>query len=156
MDNKKVDVFNGSGDVVSFITKVELQASLKNYTQEKEAQYLASRLDGAAFDVYLRLDDEARKNPSTVKTELKKEFEKGNINRELAIHELSGRLRRPAEPPLTFAHKITELVGLAYATLDQNAKIIIAKDYFVKGLHPDMQVALKYLEKFASANSVKI
>ena len=47
--------FTGNADVQAFLTKVEIHAALKGYTGEKLAQALASKLEGPAFDVYLRL-----------------------------------------------------------------------------------------------------
>ena len=52
--------FNGTGDIQVFLTKVEIQSSLKGYTEEKLAQAIASRLEGPAFDVYLRMSSEDR------------------------------------------------------------------------------------------------
>ena len=73
-----------------------------------------------------------------------KEFELGNQDREIAIHELSSRTRHHDESPQTFPFKIQELIKLAYPT--------VAKDYFVKGLHRKMQIALKSLPKFSTAS----
>ena len=45
-----------------FLTKLELVAAIKGYEDEKKAQYLASKLVPPAFDVYLRLSAEDKKN----------------------------------------------------------------------------------------------
>ena len=50
-----------------------------------------------------------------------------------------------------YAYKLLELVKMAYPSFDNKTLEAIAKDYFVKGLHPDMQVALKSFEKFGEA-----
>ena len=55
MELSKQKTFNGNGNVKEFITKVELQSSLKGYSGEKVAQYIASRLEGPAFDIYLQM-----------------------------------------------------------------------------------------------------
>ena len=55
--------FTGNGDVQAFLTKVEIHAALKGYTGEELAQALASKLEGPAFDVYLRLSADDRKDP---------------------------------------------------------------------------------------------
>ena len=44
-------VYDGTTFVKNFLTKVDLEASLKEYTDEKKANFLASRLVGPAFDV---------------------------------------------------------------------------------------------------------
>ena len=74
--------FDGTGDVQVFLTKVEIQNSLKGYTGESLAQAIASRLEGPAFDVYLRMSSDDRKDASKIKAELLKEFERGKRNRE--------------------------------------------------------------------------
>ena len=62
---------------------------LKGIQEKKCAQALASRLEGPAFDIYLQLSTEERKDIKKVTEELLKEFERGKHNREEAISELS-------------------------------------------------------------------
>ena len=52
---QKPDVFNGDGNLTVWLKKTEVWASLKGYEGEKKALSVASRLDGAAFQVYLRM-----------------------------------------------------------------------------------------------------
>ena len=78
-------IFNGDSNVKEFITRVELLSALNGYSGEKSAQYLASKLEGPAFDVYLRLGEEDRKNVTRLQKELLVEFEKGHANREEAL-----------------------------------------------------------------------
>ena len=111
---RKSATFDGTGDVCSFIAKVELYSSLKSYTGEKCAQALASKLQGPAFDVYLCLSSDDRKDASKITAELLKEFECGKRNREEALSELSKRKREIGESTQNFAYKILELVKLAY------------------------------------------
>ena len=134
MDGKAY-VFNGDGDISEFITKVELYSAVKEYDDEKRAQNLASRLEGPAFDVYLRLDQDDRKNINKLKDELLKEFESGRRNREEAVCTLTKRYRKQGESAHTYAYKIKELVNLAYPDFENAAKSTLAKDQFVRGLH---------------------
>ena len=140
------------GDVQAFLTKVEIHAALKGYTGEKPPQTLASKLEGPAFDVYLRLSAEDRQDPEKLRAELTAEFEKGKRNREEALSELASRPRKIGESAQNYAYKLLELIKLAYPSFDNNSLEAIAKDYFVQGLHRDMQIALKSLEKFSHAN----
>ena len=142
--------FDGNGNAKVFVEKVQLHSALKGYTGEKAAQNLASRLEGRAFDVYLRLSDEDKKSFDTIKQELLKEFEKGHMDREEAISTLASRSQNEDESPQTFAYHIQELVKLAYPSFDEDILKTIAKDYYVKGMHPRMQVALKSLSNFDS------
>ena len=57
----KIEIFNGSGNINTFIEKVNIYAAFKGHEGEKEAQLIASYLDGAAFDVYLRLSSDEEK-----------------------------------------------------------------------------------------------
>ena len=45
------------------------------------------------------------------------------------------------ESAQTFAFKIQQLVKLANQSLNDQARQTIAKDYFVRGLHHEMQTA---------------
>ena len=96
----KTKGFHGNDDVKVFIEKDELQSSLKGYEGEKAAQNLASKLEGRAFDVYMRLSPTERNDINKIKSELLKEFEKGNQNREIAIFELNKRKKRRICPNL--------------------------------------------------------
>ena len=154
MESNKHKTLNGTGNVKEFLTKVELQSQLKGYTGEKAAQHIASHMKGPAFDVYLRLSDDHKKDAKQVKKELLKEFEWGQLNRDKALQELTTSSRRKDESALTYAYKISELVKLAYPSIKEQAKEIVAKDYVVRGLHPKMQKASKSNEKLSS-NDIK-
>ena len=140
--------FDGTGNVVEFVKKVSLHSALKGYDVEKQAQNLASRLSGPAFEVYLRMSDADQKDVSKIEKELLTEFKRGEQDREEAIAELQNRRRQRDEPTQTFAYKLIELVKLAYPSFSDDVRKTIAKDYFVKGVHPSMQVALKSLATF--------
>ena len=85
---KGTKAFDGTGDVNKFIAKMEVVISLKGLEDEQQAQALASKLEDKAFDVYLRMSAEDRKNVETLKGELRKEFEVGQADREKAVAEL--------------------------------------------------------------------
>lgn len=144
----KCDEFDGTTDVKVFLTKVEIVASIKGYEDEKKAQFLASKLLQPAFDIYMRLSAEDKKDFEKVKAELLKEFERGQLNREEAIEILSNRRREAGESALTFSYKLLELVKLAYSSFPDPQQKTVAKDYFMRGVHPDMQIALKSLATF--------
>ncbi len=77
----KVKCFNGTGDVKVFLTKISIHSSLKVYEGEKAAQNLASKLEGRAFDVYMRMSESDRKDVKKITDELLKEFERGKQDR---------------------------------------------------------------------------
>ena len=100
------------------------------------------------------MSDDHKKDAKQVNKELLKEFERGQLNRDEALQELTKRSRRKDESALTYACKISELVKLAYHSIEEQVKEITSKDYFVRGLHPEMQKALKSNEEFSS-NDIK-
>ena len=136
----------------AFLEKTRLHSSLKGYTGEKAAQNLASKLEGRAFDVYMRLSDADKKDAAKIESELCNAFEKGKLNREIDINELNNRKRQPNESAMTYCYKILQLVNLAYPTFNEDTRQTIAKDYFMRGVHPKMQSALKSQLTFAEAN----
>ena len=149
MESQKYKVYDGSTDVRKSLTRVELEGSLKNYEGEKMAQYMASKLVGNAMDVYLHLTGDDQKDPAKVKAELLKEFERGQLNREEAITELEDRKRLAGESAETYAHKISELVKLAYPSFDDGVRRSLAKDYFVRGLSSELRLAVKSVQGFS-------
>jgi hypothetical protein len=151
MDSHKLlKVYDGTTDVRKFVTRVELEASIKGHANEKKAQYIASKLVGHAMDVYLRMAADDQKDPDKVKGELMKEFERGQLNREEAISELDRRKRASGESAETFAYKVIELVKLAYPSFADDVRMSLAKDFFVRGLSSAMQVAVKSNKEFST------
>ena len=132
----KVKCINGTGDVTAFIAKISIHSSLKIYEGEKAAQNLASRYEGRAFDVYMRMCTEYRKVASKITDELLKEFERGKQDRELAIYELNIRKQQHGELAQTYAYKLREVVKLAYPSFEDDVQKTITKDYFFSGIHP--------------------
>ena len=143
MDSSKVKCYDGKTDVKVFLTRVSLVAAIKDYNNEKKAQFLVSTLLPPALDVYMRLSEDDKKDFAKIEEALLKEFQKGQLNREEAIHILNDRKQQQEETPQTFAYKILELVKLAYPTFDDNVRLTIAKDYYMRGMHMDMQVAMQ-------------
>ena len=148
--SKKVEYFDGKGDVNAFIVKVELYNKLKKYAGEDAATSLASRLQEPAFNVYMRMSEDDRKDVEKIKTELKKQYERGNRDREEALQLLASVQYKQDDTAKDFAFRIGELVKLAYPTFDNASQQLHVKDAFVRGLHPDMQMKVKTLENFAN------
>ena len=67
--------YDGKGDINVFLPKVELVTAIKGHTNERKAQFVASKLPGPAFDVYMRLtEDDKRETFNGFKEHLKKKF----------------------------------------------------------------------------------
>ena len=148
MATKKVDLFTGREDVKKFTTKCDLHCSLKGYDAEKKAAFIAGRLEEAAFDVYMALSDEAKKDPEQVKKALTDTFDNAKRNREVALEKLTHRKRLPEEKAEVFAHKVLELVKYAYPKFADEARKSLARDHFVKGLSADLQKELRKVADF--------
>ena len=144
MDSKKEHnvYFDGTGDITSSVEKVELIAQLKGHTEEKKAQFIGSKLGGTAFDAYRRLSVDEKKDPEAIKTNLLKEICREQRNREEALSALMKGCRLSGESPQIYAYRILKLVGLAYVTLGADIQNTIARDYFMKGLSNELQVAI--------------
>ena len=134
MATKKVELFTGREDVNKFTTKCDLHCNLTGYDGEKKAAFIAGRLEEPAFDVYMALTDEDKKDPEKIKAALVESFDNAKRNREVAFEELTHRRRLDDEKAEVFAHKILELLKYAYPKFTQNARNSLAKDYYVKGL----------------------
>ena len=146
----KIQPFDGKGDVKTFLEKVKLYAAIKEYSEEKHAQVLGSNLNSPAFEVYMRLSDEDKKKPDKIRDELLKEFDRGVVNREEAIHLLNTTSIRTSESCSAFSYRLKELVKLAYPDFTAPAMDKISKDYFVKSMSAEMQVALKSVQNYST------
>ena len=60
--DSKIRSYDGTREVKFFLEKVSLLSSLKGYEGEKAAQDLASKLEGRASDVYMRLSATDKKS----------------------------------------------------------------------------------------------
>ena len=87
MATKKVESFTGREDVKKFITKCDLHCNIKGYDGEKKAAFIAGRLEEPAFDVYMALSAEDKKDPEKIKTALLGSFDNAKQNREVALEE---------------------------------------------------------------------
>ena len=150
--SSKPNSFNGKGDVNLFIKKVQLWIALKGYTEEKAAQALASRLEKPAFNVYLRMSEDDQKDIKKVIKELKQQYELGNKDREQAQALLNDRVYKEDETVEDYAFDLNRLVTLAYPTFQATQTEIIRKDFFTKGLHPNMQLQLKSTNKIKDSD----
>ena len=73
-------------------------------------------MEGPAFNVYIRLATEDKRDRDKIIAELLNEFERGQVNRGEAFAELTGHRRKSGESAQTFAYKLLELVQLEYPT----------------------------------------
>ena len=117
MAAKRLDLFDGEGDVAKCVTRIQLHGLVKWYTGDKSSYYLAEKLQSPAFGVFLRLSADDRKDFDKVKDELYKEFKSVQKDREEAIRELSRRKRLLGESIRTFSYNLMELVKFVYPTI---------------------------------------
>ena len=108
----KIKNYDGSGEVKVFLEKTSLHSALKGFDGEKAALYLASKLEGRAFDIYRRLSPEDKKNENKIRAELLKEFERGHQGTEQAMYTLENRHQKEDESAHSYAYHILELVKI--------------------------------------------
>ena len=139
----KLSTFTGEQDVDEFLEKVSLHVSLKGYVCDKKAQFLASKLSQGAFQVYRRMSADDKKDFTKLTDELRKEYKRGSRDREAALDKLKDIKHCQGKSIVTHAFEIEELVKLAYPEFNAASCQALAKDYFIKSVHEDMEVALK-------------
>ena len=84
-------VFDGTGNLLSFLDRITVWTTLKGFEGEKKALALASRLEGTSFENYQRLDSEEKQDFDVIVVSLEKEFLGGAMDRRLAVEQLRGR-----------------------------------------------------------------
>ena len=72
----KLKSFHRTGDIIAFLDKSFVAFIIERYDREKAAQNLASKLEGLAFDVCLRLLTAHRKMVHKIQSELQKKFKR--------------------------------------------------------------------------------
>ena len=123
----KRDTYSGTGSVEDFLEKIRLHVGQKGYDGEKKIQCLASKLSGEAFQVYMRLSADDKKDYNKLETELRMEFKEGTSNREAALDELKG-VKYKGHSIITHAYNIMELVKLANPTFNSAGMQLVATD----------------------------
>ena len=86
----------------------------------EKALALASRQEGAAFESYTRMQED-QTDPGKVKAHLRRDFMRGERNRETAMVELGQRNWREDESAAAFAHDTIRLAILACPDFAQDA-----------------------------------
>lgn len=70
---KRIEAYDGTSDVERWINRFELAVKLDGLT-DREADVLSMYVDGSAYDTWHRLTDEAKSDPSIIKSELRKVY----------------------------------------------------------------------------------
>ena len=72
---RRVPVFDGKGDVNIFIFRIESHIKVKKLEGEDAAILLASRLEEPAFNVYMHLSTDDKKDVEKIKKELRGQYQ---------------------------------------------------------------------------------
>ena len=135
--------FTGEGSLAVWLEKVDVWAVLKGYSGERKALAMALPLDGPAFECYAH----ERRTPKRLSSGCRRAqagvCQSRERDRDTAIHELTGRSWRPGESPASLARDICRLAKLAYPGFGADALDTMARDCFLKGLPPELRVALR-------------
>lgn len=71
---KKLEMFDGFGDVERFIDRFDFAVNVDELPAAKEASYLAMHLSGAAFDVWKNMGESDKKDSSEIKKVLRNTY----------------------------------------------------------------------------------
>ena len=140
--------FTGEGDVVSFITKVELVAALKKI--DDEAKFLPLYLEGHALAIYLEMDDAERKDPAKIKNRLREAFCDGPF----VAHAKLSSMKWGGEEVDVYANEIRQLAG--FARFEGPSLEHIVKLTFINGLPDYMSVQLQQVGGILDSSLVEI
>ena len=127
--------FTGEGDVASFITKVELVATLKKI--DDEAKFLPLYLEGHALAIYLEMDETERKDPAKIKNRLREAF----CNGPFVAHAKLSSMKWGGEEVDVYANEIRRMAGTA--KFEGPSLEHIVKLTFINGLPDYMSVQLQ-------------
>ena len=127
--------FNGEGDVVAWLTKVELVARLQKV--DDVASFLPLFLEGDALQLYLEMDEDHQTNIALIKSRLKEAFSDG----EFSAYTKLKMIRWTGESVDVYASKIRQLAGRA--GFSGHGLETVMKLAFVTGFPNDISKELK-------------
>ena len=126
--------FDGSGSWTDYKVQFELVAELNGWGELAKAVYLAASLRGSAQAVLGDLDDERRRNYSSLTAALGQRFGPENQT-ELFRVQLKNRLRRRDETLPELAQAIRRLARQAYPSANYQLQETLAKEHFIDALN---------------------
>ena len=142
--NYRMPEFDGSGNVKTWISKIEVIARACNWDATKSEQSAANdvttaimalpAITGRAFDFVMRLPDEDRNSWTQLCEKLKAEFDAPGLTVQYAL-EFHQRIRAPGEPLSTFLYDLETLCARAYPEWeDATIRQRLVKDRFLMGI----------------------
>lgn len=137
VNSEMIKPFAGDGDVVAWLTKVELVAKLHGITDL--AVFIPLYLEGPALSLYLELDDPSKEKADAIKEKLKEAFADSKF---VAYAKLM-RLRWSGEQVDTFCSEVRRLAGLAGFSGDSLEQVV--KLTLVNCFPDSISVALQQL-----------
>ena len=138
-----VKPFDGSGDVVAWLTKVKLVAKLQKVSDV--ACFLPLFLEGDALAMYLELSEDNRKNIDDIEAKLMEAFSDGQF----VAHAKLIRMRWTGEAVDVYANEIRRLASLSKFTgagLEQVVKLT-----FVNGFPDNISASLQQMSNIDTA-----
>ena len=136
--------YDGSGDVVSWLTKAKLVAELMNI--ENVASFIPLYLEGDALALYLEMGQEAKKDVTKIENRLKEAFAQGRYE---AYTQLMG-LRWTGEQVDVLANEVRRLAGLA-GWLDEGLELTV-KLAFITAFPDRISAELKQMTNFENTS----
>ncbi|KAF0290939.1 hypothetical protein FJT64_010890 [Amphibalanus amphitrite] len=145
--NYRLPEFDGSGNVKTWISKIEVIARACNWDSSKPEQKTSSdfsdettavmalpAITGRAFDFAMRLSDGDRNSWKKLCEKLNAEFDSPGLAVQYAL-EFHQRIRRPGESLATFLYDLETLCARAYPEWeDATYRQRLVKDRFLMGI----------------------
>jgi hypothetical protein len=126
--------FDGRTSWVGYKAQFDLIADLNGWTLTDRAQYLAASLAGPALTILTNLPVSERLSYAHLTEALNTRFNEGR-SAELARVRLDNRKQLPNEKLALYASEVENLTQLAYPTAGGEARDVLTRERFLKGLH---------------------
>ena len=130
--------FNGDGDVIAWLKKVELVSRLTGV--KDEALFIPLYLEGGALAVYMEMTSADQSSASAVKENLKRAFSDSMF---ISYSKLMG-YKWTGEPVDVFSNELRRLVGLAGFQGEAGGHLV--KLAFVAGFPDDVSLELQQID----------
>ena len=137
ISNNMIKPFNGEGDVVGWLKKIELVAKLTKV--EDEALFIPLYLEGGALAMYLEMSDTDQSSATAIKNKLKEAF----CDNKFVSYSKLINYKWTGEPVDIFANELRRLSGLAGFKGDAAEQVV--RLAFVTGFPDDIGVELQQL-----------
>ena len=128
----KLQRYDGSGDVDSFLAHFEVVAKANEWTKEVQLLQLPTALDGSAFNFFCKLSVAQRNTIDKLTECLKTEYSLCFLDTDYAA-QLAVRRREPGESIQDFGEAILDLSQKTYKQFSETQIDAVCRTHFING-----------------------